>query len=58
VATTLPAREARLPTKKAVDRLVTDFSEQYSYVRQDLKRIGVLAGTIFAAMIGLSFFLR
>lgn len=60
VAPAVPAREARLPREKekVTASLATDFSEQYAYVRQDLKRIGLLAGTIFAALIALSFFLR
>ncbi len=46
------------PPERIVARTATDFSEQYAYVRQDLKRIGLLAGTMFAALIALSFFLR
>jgi hypothetical protein len=30
----------------------------YSYVRKDLKRIGVLAGSFIAVLITLSFFIR
>jgi len=37
---------------------VVDFSEEYKYVVGDLKRIGVLAGLIFSALIVLSFILR
>ncbi len=37
---------------------VVDFSEEYKYVVGDLKRIGVLAGLIFSALIILSFILR
>ncbi len=33
----------------------TDFAEQYGYVYDDLKRIGILAGTMFAILILLSF---
>lgn len=32
-----------------------DFNPDYSYVRNDLKRIGILAGTFFALLIALSF---
>lgn len=34
---------------------VVDFGEQYSYVYDDLKRIGILAGAMFAVLIALSF---
>lgn len=36
----------------------SDLSTQYAYVMQDLKRIGVLAGSLFAFLIALSFVLR
>ncbi len=32
-----------------------DFGEQYSYVYDDLKRIAILAGAMFAVLIALSF---
>lgn len=35
-----------------------DFNPDYSPVIKDLKRIGILAGTFFMVLIGLSFFLR
>lgn len=49
-----------------VDRAVTgpsapvggsaaDFSRQYSYVYNDLKRIALIAGTLLAALVALSF---
>jgi len=37
---------------------VTEFNPDYTYVKRDLRRIGVLAGTFAAILIGLSFFLR
>ncbi|OGO40189.1 MAG: hypothetical protein A2Z04_08670 [Chloroflexi bacterium RBG_16_57_9] len=48
------------PTRAAapVTRTVTDFREEYRYVAQDLRRIAVLAGVIFTALIVLSFVLR
>lgn len=36
---------------------VVEFNPDYTYVKRDLKRIGVLAGSIFAALIVLSFFI-
>jgi len=35
-----------------------EFNPDYSYVVKDLKRIGILAGSFFAILIALSFFLR
>ncbi len=32
-----------------------DFNPDYSYVRNDLKRIGILAGTFFVLLIALAF---
>ncbi|HEX8990674.1 MAG TPA: hypothetical protein VF784_03260 [Anaerolineales bacterium] len=37
---------------------VTEFNPDYTYIRRDLSRIGVLAGGFFVALIVLSFFLR
>jgi hypothetical protein len=37
---------------------VVEFTPDYSQVKHDLKRIGILAGSIFAGLIVLSFFLR
>lgn len=36
---------------------VVEFNPDYTYVKRDLKRIGVLAGSIFAVLIALSFLL-
>lgn len=35
-----------------------DFQPDYSYVVEDLKRIGILAGSLVTLLIILSFFLR
>ena len=37
---------------------VTEFNPDYTHVKQDLRRIGTLAGIFFVALIVLSFFLR
>lgn len=42
-------------TSRSVEK---EFNPDYSPVIKDLKRIGVLAGTFFMILIGLSFFLR
>lgn len=51
---------AGLPPGMALpsQRTVTDFREQYTYVYQDLKRIAILGGAMFAVLIILSFVLR
>jgi hypothetical protein len=36
---------------------VEEFNPDYTYVKRDLKRIGILAGSIFAVLIVLSFFI-
>ncbi len=35
-----------------------EFNPDYTYVKQDLKRIGLLAGLFFVILVALSFFLR
>ena len=42
-------------SSRAADK---EFNPDYSPVIKDLKRIGILAGTFFMVLIGLSFFLR
>jgi len=37
---------------------VGEFKPDYSYVKSDLKRIGILAGSFFVILVVLSFFLR
>ena len=37
---------------------VTEFNPDYTYVKRDLRRIGVLAGSFAVILIGLSLFLR
>ena len=36
----------------------TEFTPDYSNTKKDLVRIGILAGTFFAALIVLSFFIK
>jgi len=36
----------------------TEFAPDYTNVKKDLTRIGILAGTFFAALIVLSFFVK
>jgi hypothetical protein len=35
-----------------------EFKPDYSYIKRDLKRIGILAGSFFGILIVLSFFLK
>ena len=37
---------------------IFEFKPDYSYIFRDLKRIGILAGSFFAILVILSFFLR
>jgi hypothetical protein len=36
----------------------TEFNPDYTHVKRDLRRIGVLAGSFFALLIVLSFFIK
>jgi len=42
----------------AVSTRSSEFNPDYSYVKKDLKRIGMLAGSFFIILVVLSFFLR
>lgn len=49
-------RPSRRPS--AGTPLNTEFNPDYTHVKRDLSRIGLLAGTFFVLLIVLSFFLR
>jgi hypothetical protein len=51
-------RQSRRPSTNAGSPVVTEFNPDYSHVKRDLSRIGVLAGSFFVLLIVLSFFLR
>lgn len=57
--TTAPA-VASVPSavKGKTHTAAAEFNPDYSYVKQDLKRIGILAGSFFLILVVLSFFLR
>jgi hypothetical protein len=57
-APTAPAAPA--PTFGGLQRKgeTVEFNPDYSHVKSDLKRIAVLAGSIFAVLIALSFFVK
>lgn len=57
--TTSPVTAAAAPAVKVNNRsAVAEFNPDYTYVKQDLKRIGILAGSFFVILAVLSFFLR
>ena len=45
------------PSGSNVNR-ATEFNPDYTYIKRDLGRIGVLAGSFFALLIVLSFFIK
>jgi hypothetical protein len=51
VTTTIPSNGSRT----AADR---EFSPDYTHVTNDLKRIGVLAGSFFVILVALSFIIK
>ncbi len=53
------AKPKRSITRRATSTPVAvEFNPDYSNVKSDLKKIGILAGSFFAILIVLSFFLR
>lgn len=45
------------PAASAANRSV-EFNPDYTYIKRDLGRIGVLAGSFFVILVVLSFFLK
>lgn len=37
---------------------MTEFNPDYTYIKGDLRRIGILAGSFFVLLVALSFFLH
>jgi hypothetical protein len=52
-----PVATPRASSRRNVSA-VQEFNPDYSYVKNDLKRIGALAGTFFVILIILSFIIR
>jgi hypothetical protein len=48
----------RLRTASALPAARTEFNPDYTHVKRDLTRIGILAGTFFALLVVLSFFIK
>ena len=49
---------SRRPSSNGAVQSTTEFNPDYSYVKKDLTRIGILASSFFVILIVLSFFLR
>jgi len=47
-----------VPARTSSRSSVVEFNPDYSYVKKDLTRIGILAGSFFVILVVLSFFLR
>jgi len=58
ISRTTSAAKAAEPTFAGVQRPAAEFNPDYSYVKRDLKRIGILTVIFFAILITLSFILR
>ncbi len=53
------SKKNRRPTTfNSVQLTRTEFNPDYSNVKKDLRRIGILAGTFLLALIVLSFFIK
>jgi hypothetical protein len=51
------AKSSRRTTRAAATSS-TEFNPDYTYVKRDLSRIGVLAGSFLVILVALSFFLK
>ncbi len=51
-------KTASPPASRYASGTSSEFNPDYTYIKKDLKRIGILAGSFFAILIILSFFLR
>ena len=60
VSTTSAAQSesGTITPKSSTRTFSSEFNPDYTYVKQDLKRIGILAGSFFVILVVLSFFLR
>lgn len=57
-AVSTPAEARKAEAAEPGRATTVDFGEQYGYLYDDLKRIAVLAGTMFAILIVLSFVIK
>jgi hypothetical protein len=58
MATKRSKRISNRPTAGTSAPARTEFNPDYTYVKRDLSRIGILAGAFFGILIVLSFFLK
>jgi hypothetical protein len=49
---------SRRPLSSSATPAVVEFTPDYTYIKRDLKRIGMLAGSFFILLIVLSFIIR
>ncbi|MBE0408614.1 MAG: hypothetical protein IBX69_02655 [Anaerolineales bacterium] len=56
----LPSRESQISATTSTAKRIMgrEFNPDYTYVINDLRRIGILAGSFFVVLVVLSFFLR
>lgn len=54
-AVSTPVEARKVKATEPMVATTTDFGKQYGYVYDDLKRIAILAGAMFAILIALSF---
>jgi hypothetical protein len=59
----MPKKYRRQVSKSAAfmpqqSQRTTEFNPDYTYIRRDLRRIGVIAASFFVILIALSFFLH
>ena len=54
-------KHRRQMSKVAITQMparAAEFSPDYTYIKRDLRRIGILAGSFFALLVVLAFFVR
>jgi hypothetical protein len=58
VSTSAPTKSVAAAPVKTSRSAVAEFNPDYSYVKKDLAKIGIMAGTFITLLVVLSFFLR
>lgn len=57
-STSSAAKSSAAPLRTSRSTVTTEFNPDYTYVKKDLTRIAILAGTFITLLVVLSFFLR
>lgn len=52
------SKYSKRTSKSAASSRSTEFNPDYTHVKKDLRRIGILAGSFFVILVALSFFLN